>query len=336
MFLSKFFAKARPEKRLPNLVCVGVEKCGTTFLNAAFAPCGNVLTPRKKELFFFNQHFDEGTQWYRSWYDFDSKPGARYIADITPSYFRSPRNLERIRSLLPDAKIVMVLRHPVYRSFSHYVHRIRHVAPDLQAYGHSYADILAGKDAYNLLCPQYGKHLQWLLDYFDPGNILVLTYETDILNPLNAQAKLSEFLQLDDLDFSPMVGRRVNEGKMPRFYYGGAAGSGAAGSGAAAGGEYPHPKPGTLLLAHAKGTQVWHDVEPAVAHANLAAAQHWTHALSSEEVQTIYHEHFATDMEIVHRQFGIDVDQWRSMTNPVHYADAQPDPDLLVAGGPPA
>jgi hypothetical protein len=325
MVPSRLFRRSKVSPRLPNLLCIGVEKCGTTFLNAAFEPSPSVLTPRKKELFFFNDYFSEGTDWYTSWYDFASKPGARYVADITPSYFRARQNLERIRDLLPDVKIIMVLRHPVYRSFSHYVHRIRHMAPKLNCYGHSYADILARKDVYALLCPHYGKHLQWLLEYFDRNDILLLSYEKDILDPVSAQRKLAAFLNLDDLDFTPMVGRRVNEGSMPRFYH-----ASDAGSVVELNGVRYLPKPGSLLLAHAKGTQEWPAVDPALARANLDAASNWTRALSASEVRRIYQQHFADDLELARREFDVDVDQWQDMADPVNYADAAPEARFLV------
>ena len=328
MFLSKTFKRRDVTSRLPNLLCVGVEKCGTTFLNAAFEPCLSVLTPRKKELFYFNHSFAKGTDWYQSWYDFASKPEARYVVDITPSYFRSRKNLERITELLPGVKILVVLRHPVYRSFSHYVHRIRHQAPRLDSYGYSFADILDRKDVYPLLCPRYGRSLRMLTEFFDHKDILLLTYENDILNPLRAQAKLSEFLEIDDLDFSPMLGRRMNEGKMPRLYY-----SANPGASIKLGEKQYQLKPGNLLLAHAKGTREWRAIDPAVANANVEAAANWTARLSSDQVRDIYQAHFAADLEILREDFDFDVNQWQVMTDPVHYADALPDPKLLIKPG---
>ena len=326
MFLDRFFKRRRVQPRLPNLLCLGVEKCGTTFLNAAFADSADVLTPRKKELFYFNNYYNKGVDWYLSWYDFESKPGARYVADITPSYFRLAKDLGRISELLPGARVIMVLRHPVYRAFSHYVHRIRHKAPRLEAYGHSFADVLDRKDRYRLLCPKYGWHLRQILKFFPREDILLLTYEQDILDPLSAQHKLADFLDLADLDFGPMLGRRVNEGSMPRFYYG----ADSEPPLTLEGREYRVPR-GELLLAHAKGTERWPDIDPSRARANIEASRNWTAALSPEQVARIYEEHFATDLEILRGDFGLDVDQWRRMKKPVHYEAALPDPELLHA-----
>ena len=75
-----------------------MEKCGTTFLNAAFGSSPDILTPRKKELFFFNEHYNEGLDWYLSWFDFKAKPKAQWVCDVTPSYFRSRKLLQRIKS----------------------------------------------------------------------------------------------------------------------------------------------------------------------------------------------------------------------------------------------
>jgi hypothetical protein len=324
MPLAKLFKRRPPEPRLPNLVCVGIEKCGTTFLNAAFAQSPDLLTPRKKELFFFNDHFMEGRDWYLSWYDFASKPEARYVCDITPSYFRAARSLTRIRETLGQPKIIIVLRHPVYRSFSHYVHRLRHVAPRLESYGNTFLDEMTDQRTRRLLFPHYSEHLQMLLEMFNRQDILIMTYEHDILNPLRAQEKLKNFLDLDRLDFSAMAGKRVNHGKMPRFFY-----SAEPGSALEIGGETYFLPPGVLLLAHAKGTRAWKDVDELTAASNIEASGNWTCGLDEAEVAHLMETYYASDLDTLERDFGIDVNQWRSMTHPVRYEVALPDIECL-------
>lgn len=115
---------------------------------------------------------------------------------------------------------------------------------------------------------------------------------------------------------------------MPRFYY-----SAIPGASVELGDKQYQLKPGNLLLAHAKGTQEWQAIDPAVADANVEAAANWTASLSSDQVRNIYQAHFAPDLEILREDFDFDVDQWQAMTDPVYYADALPDPKLLVEPG---
>lgn len=316
----------RTRPRTPNLLGLGVEKCGTTFLNAAFESCPEILTPLNKELFFFNEHYDRGMDWYLSRFPRREKKNARWICDITPSYFRSERSLRRIKEELGSPKIIMVLRHPVYRAFSHYVHRLRHVAPKLECYEWSFMEELQHVGIRSLLFPQYGMHMQQLLDFFPREDILLLTYEQDIVDPASAQAKLAEFLDLPGLDFSALGKRRVNDGRMPRFYY------------SQDGDEvisidskrYQLP-PGTLLLAHAKGTQAWPEVDPKTALANVKASHKWTRQLDTDMITAVFETRFDEDLNLLQKNFDIDVQRWRRETRAIAYEDALPEIKYLRA-----
>jgi hypothetical protein len=304
---------------LPNLLCVGVEKSGTTFLNKVFEKSPAILTPEKKELFFFNQHFEEGLGWYQNWFKPASKPDASYVCDITPSYFRNPRTILRIKETLPNARILVLVRHPVYRSFSHYVHRLRHIALKLESYDLSLWEILEGKRENKLIFPRYYEHFRFLLEHFSPEDILVLSYEIDLFDPLQGERKLKEFLALDDLDFSSLLGTKVNDGCMPRFYYGGEHGAEFGG----ANGEVYYIPAHTLVLSHAKGDNVWKSIPRELAEANVQASRSWTSGLSRPEVRNIMEQHFARDNELLSKHFNIDISPWAEDAA-VSYDDALP------------
>lgn len=151
------------QKRVPNLICIGMEKSGTTYLNAVFEQSQSVLTSTKKEIFYYNLQYKQGLDWYLSWYDYDSKPDAAYVCDVTPSYFRRGSAASRIKETSPNAKLVVLIRHPVYRAFSHYVHRLLHLGVKLENYPVSFQDVLEGAEGKGDIFPSYHEKLShWL------------------------------------------------------------------------------------------------------------------------------------------------------------------------------
>ena len=146
----------------------------------------------------------------------------------------------------------------------------------------------------------------------------------NILNPTGAEAKLSTFLGIPDLDFSHMRRQRFNDGSMPQFYFGENGEEYLSIEGI----DYRIPAD-TLLLAHAKGTQVWRGIKPEKARANIAAAQHWTRRLTTRMIEVLFDFRFEDDLKQLHEDFGVDVVQWRSRTEAVAYDIAMPELKFL-------
>lgn len=311
-------------KRVPNLICIGMEKSGTTFLNAVFEQSRSVLTPTKKEIFYYNLHYKEGLDWYLSWYDFAVKPDAPYVCDVTPSYFRRKQAIARIRETSPNAKLLILVRHPVYRAFSHYIHRLRHVGLKLESYPFSFWDVLEGAKGNRDIFPLYNETLGPWGEGFNREDLLFLSYESDLFNPEKVEYKLREFLDIEDLDFGRFQGDRINDGMMPKFYYGGVSGQQVEVNQR----DYFIPQ-NTLIFVHAKGTEIWPDVDPVLAKKNLEASEHWTDHLTSDTVKGVYERFYANDIDQFGRTFELDVSDWRSDA-PVSYRAAEPSDQFLV------
>jgi len=108
--------------RLPDFVCVGVEKCGTTSLYDLLQQHPAIGLSRHKETHFFNSNWDKGVGWYREKFSHLDAHCLR-IGEITPAYHRFPEVIPRIRQILGDGtKILILLREPRQRAFSHYIH----------------------------------------------------------------------------------------------------------------------------------------------------------------------------------------------------------------------
>lgn len=112
----------------PTFVIPGVQRAGTTSLSFYLNQNPDVFIPARKEV----HYFDFATSWGIDWYlnEFCGKPEARHRGDVTPSYLGSPEAMHLMARTLPRAKIVIVLREPSARAYSHYwMNRWRGIEP---------------------------------------------------------------------------------------------------------------------------------------------------------------------------------------------------------------
>jgi hypothetical protein len=116
---------------LPDFVVIGASKGGTHWLNECLREHPDVyLAPDVHEIFFFDQHFDRGVQWYARY--FRGWAGQKRIGDVTPTYLAHPLAPRRVHEVLPEATLLVSLRNPIDRAWSNYLHLWRKgdIAPD--------------------------------------------------------------------------------------------------------------------------------------------------------------------------------------------------------------
>ena len=158
---------------LPNLVVIGAMKCGTTSLHLLLDQHPDITMSRRKEISFFSrQDDDRGVPWYMSHFN-----GATAIrGESSPSYTKYPQRdgvPARMHALLPDAKLIYILRDPIERTVSHYLHdylRGREQRPLGEAL-RSFAD-----NPY-VSPSRYHMQLERYLQYYARSQILILATE---------------------------------------------------------------------------------------------------------------------------------------------------------------
>ena len=111
-------------RMLPNFLVIGAMKAGTTSLYRYLAGHPDVVPATRKEIHFFNRHYDKGHRWYRSHFPLAAKPARtnRLTGEATTHYLFHPDAPARAHALVPDARLIVLLRDPVDRAFSHYRH----------------------------------------------------------------------------------------------------------------------------------------------------------------------------------------------------------------------
>jgi len=112
---------------LPNFMCIGAAKSGTTTLYDILRQHPNVFTPSFKEPHFFDTPsiYSQGLKWYEKTY-FKKVKQEKVVMDFTPSYLYEQKAAKRIYTDLgKDVKFVVLLRNPIDRAYSHYLHSKR-------------------------------------------------------------------------------------------------------------------------------------------------------------------------------------------------------------------
>ncbi len=117
--------------RLPDFLCIGAPRCGTTWLHHQLSQLPGVFLPAAKEVHFLDDVSDGGEAFYTTAFDLEREAhwrwyalqyrhaGNRVAGDITPTYAVASRaHIARVAHYLPQVKIIYVMRNPVERAWS--------------------------------------------------------------------------------------------------------------------------------------------------------------------------------------------------------------------------
>jgi hypothetical protein len=117
----------RSEAPLPNFLIIGAQKGATRWLRTNLNEHPEVFAPEGEPSFFDTYRFESGLESYRA--TFEGWNGERYVGEATPSYMmprrRPERVARRIDSSLPGVRLFAILRDPVDRTYSAYVHHVK-------------------------------------------------------------------------------------------------------------------------------------------------------------------------------------------------------------------
>jgi hypothetical protein len=216
-----FIRKATARQRtLPNCLILGAQKAGTSSLYHYLIQHPQAHQSLKKEVHFFSgglqeniDTYEKGERWYRAHFPLQSTMKVGDIAiDATPMYLFHPQAPARINAMLPNAKLIILLRNPVERAISHYFHVQRHGFEPLTI-AQAFADensrlqkISASshfKDpAYRLFSyQQRGLYLAQIKRYqtlFPAEQILIMNSDELFQQPQQSLKKVFCFLGIDD------------------------------------------------------------------------------------------------------------------------------------------
>ena len=196
---------------LPNFICIGAAKSGTTTMYDILRQHPEIYIPSFKEPHFFDipENYKNGVDWYEK--NYFKNADKKVIAEFTPSYFFEKEAPKRIfNDLGPKVKFIVLLRHPVDRAYSHYLHskRDEHEELDFVESLNNETDRLLNhiqkKDYLSYLRNSYisqglyGDMMERYLKYFKLDNFMFIHFEKDFL--LNRDKTIQRVLGFLDID----------------------------------------------------------------------------------------------------------------------------------------
>jgi hypothetical protein len=201
--------------RLPNFIIAGGMRCGTTSLNGYLREHPDVAVSTPKEVHFFDVNFGEGLDWYRE--RFPGSDGAHAVGEATPDYVYHPEAVRRISETLPDVKLIVLLRNPVDRAYSHYWHNRSRGKEPLEFEAALEAEperIAAGGDSRAVYSyadrGRYREQLERTFRHVPAERVLVRTFEALERDPADVFAAVCRFLDIDDGFVPANLGQAIN------------------------------------------------------------------------------------------------------------------------------
>jgi Sulfotransferase domain. len=178
---------------LPNLIVIGAQKCGTSGLHYHLSLHPEISMSKPKELNFFieERNWPRGEAWYRRQFD----PRAKVRGESSPNYTAYPQHTgvpERMHSLVPEARLIYIVRDPLDRIAAHWVHNYakRREKGDLRT------TLLHPNTSY-LARSQYAMQLQRFLNLYPREQVLVLDQADLLKRRRETLPKVFEFVGAD-------------------------------------------------------------------------------------------------------------------------------------------
>ncbi|MDQ4142871.1 MAG: sulfotransferase domain-containing protein [Actinomycetota bacterium] len=213
----------------PDFVIIGGKRCGTTslFRNLSTHPSYVPLFPARQQIkgaHFFDTNYSRGMTWYRSHFPVRARlrsarggPSPRITGEASPYYLFHPHAGARAARGIPQAKLIVLLRNPVDRAYSHYRERVRHQVETLsfEEALESEDRRLAGEEERMLADETYvsfaHEHLSYVrqglyaralrrwLEVFSREQFLFVVSEDLFRDPKEAYGRVTRFLGVESL-----------------------------------------------------------------------------------------------------------------------------------------
>jgi hypothetical protein len=206
--MSKFI-----EGNLPNMIIIGAQKCGTTSLHYYLSLHPEISMSKQKELNFFlpKKNWHKGIEWYKS--NFIGR--AKIYGEASPGYSFYPVYKgvpERMYSIIPEAKLIYLVRDPVERIISHYFHNYVDCNESK-----TFDEAVAASESNIYIClSKYFMQIEQYLKFYPKSNILIVTHEN--LNKYRRQTlqKVFRFLCVDETIYSKKFYFKLHTSKYKR------------------------------------------------------------------------------------------------------------------------
>ncbi len=211
--------QATASRRLrPNYLLIGAQKAGTTSLHGYLAAHPAVQTASIKEVQYFSKYYARGEPWYLAYFPLAARGRltrmrtgvAPAVGEASATYLFDPRAPERVHRFDPAMKLIVALRDPVDRAYSHYQmeHRWgREPLPFEEALEREEAELAAelervladpdsedGLERSYVARGRYAEQLERWLEHFPREQLHVVTSDELLDDPAAVMTRVAHFL----------------------------------------------------------------------------------------------------------------------------------------------
>ncbi len=209
-------------KTVPHFILVGAMKAGTTSLRFHLNNHPHIHLPQRELNFFNNQkNFNRALAWYQEQIAKDAKDSATLFGEKSPAYTLEEFVPKRMHELLPDAKLIWVLRNPVDRTYSNYLHELKLGLENLSFNQALNAEptraVKTIKYAYTTNS-MYSQQIERFLEFYPKSQCFFVLFD-DLIKPYGSTHVLNDlfnFLGVDTSTFNYVNGVR-NKTTLPRY-----------------------------------------------------------------------------------------------------------------------
>lgn len=221
---------------LPNFFVIGAAKSGTTALYHYLGQHPQIFLPIVQEPNYFafgqqaNDYVGPGgspapertigeAEEYEALFAGSGAISAR--GDISPLYLYVPGTAERLKDAVPDAKVLVILRNPVDRAYSAYMHACRDAREPISSFLDAVRrepQRVAANWGFLWRYTDMGFYSHRLARYysvFPSRQVLVLLYDDLVIDAVDVCRRIASFLHVD-FAFTPRVDVRYNVSGIPR------------------------------------------------------------------------------------------------------------------------
>lgn len=209
---------------LPNLIIAGVPKAATTSLYAYFSKHPDIFVPKKKEINYFrplrfNNQLKDISNYQKHYLEWVNQ---KYKLDASPHYiYGGQLIISKMKEVLPDHKVIIILRNPVYRFISYYkfLYQSRTVRDkSLKAFLEkclSNVEKPMVVNNFHIRALPEGRYINFLRDWKEAydENLKVIFFEDLITNPQETMAEVAHWLQIDATPFNDEIYTQENKTK---------------------------------------------------------------------------------------------------------------------------
>ena len=203
--------------KLPDFIIIGAMKSATSTLHNQLSAQPGIFmsTPKEPNFFSDDEIYNQGLNWYTALF---SDADTEQICGESSTHYTKlpdyPETIQRLKAAIPMPKLIYVMRHPIDRLVSHYMHQ--------WSEGVISCDINQAIDRYPELVDYscYGMQISAYFEAFGSKSVLPLFFEDLKANKNKSLNRVGEFIGLTEplIWVDDLAQDNVSSQRIRRFY----------------------------------------------------------------------------------------------------------------------